>query len=103
MVQRETEKNQIRALLDAYNYEAISMMKPLLPSESMTLIHFLQMRAEYRYAEAEETAKLLGRTLPFRISLMPEAAAKKWKIDGFGYSVKSIDSSSAKSISEILL
>jgi len=67
MVQRETEKNQIRALLDAYNYEAISMMKPLLPSESMTLIHFLQMRAEYRYAEAEETAKLLGRTLPFKL------------------------------------
>lgn len=67
MVQREMEKNQIKALLKTYNYEAISVMRPALPADCMALVHFLRLRAEYNYIEAEEKAKTLEKTLPFKL------------------------------------
>lgn len=63
LLQRESERAQIKALLDHYDYQALASMKASLPSECRTLISHLAKRAEYEHKKAEEIARSLN--LPF--------------------------------------
>ena len=72
IIRRESERQQIRVLLDHYNYEALSGMRSSIPPNCRKLVQHLAARAEYDTRKAEQLAE----NLKFPFPLYPAKQVK---------------------------